>query len=181
MSVPLFILGTLTDGDNHPYQIKKNLLDVLPVEKLSEGKFYYNFESLHKKGYIEPIETIHRDNRPNKTMYRITKTGRTYLEEEIYHSFQTKTHMQDLYIAIYLLKYVDPIKVAFLLEDSIQQEKKKWEKNRQFNPAVEAQFDLLDEKTKEAVRLIGEHAFKNAYFNIEWMEKLLVFIKNYAS
>jgi len=98
MSLSLFILGTLAEQNNHPYQIKKYLLDVLPVGKLSEGKFYYNFESLQKKGYIKPVRTDKIENRPSKTTYAITAEGREHLEQSIYDSFRNHADVTDLYI-----------------------------------------------------------------------------------
>src|SRR3954451_627434 len=109
MSLPLFILGSLANESSSPYQLKKALLDVIPI-KISEGKFYYNFEALQKKGLIEPIETIQIVNRPNKTMYGITLGGRQFLEREIYNSFKKVSKIEDLYISIYLLQNIDPVK-----------------------------------------------------------------------
>jgi len=85
--------------------------------------FYYNFETLQKKGFIEPVETIHIENRPNKTLYTITDEGRQYLEQEIYNNFKKFSNIEDLYISIYLLKYINPVKAAIYLEDSINEEK----------------------------------------------------------
>ncbi|WP_050614440.1 PadR family transcriptional regulator [Bacillus testis] len=176
MSIRLFILGTLAKGNNYPYMIKKKLLDALPINNLtgmSEGKFYYNFEALQKKGLIESVEIIHEKNRPDKTLYTITKSGRQALELDIYDSFKSLTNIQDLYISIYLLDFVDPAKAAFLFEDTIQKEKQRWQ---EYSALREQENDkLCDEK----VQFISDHAFSNSAFNIQWMEKLLKLIQTY--
>lgn len=179
MSLSLYILGSLAHEDSHPYKLKKRLLDVLPIDKMSEGKYYYNFEALQKKGLIEPVETIQKENRPNKTLYRITQKGRKFLEQEIYNSFKNVSKLEDLYISIYLLKYIDPVKAAFFLEDAIKQEKKRWAEYREAknNEELKKSFDLLDEKQQKSVQFISEHAFSQADQNIRWMEKLLTFLK----
>jgi DNA-binding PadR family transcriptional regulator len=174
MSLSLFILGSLANESSSPYQLKKALLDVIPI-KISEGKFYYNFEALQKKGLIEPVETIQIVNRPNKTMYGITQEGRRFLEQEVYNSFKKVSKIEDLYISIYLIKYIDPAKAAFLLEETIKQEKNRWAKYKE----AKVRIELLDEKQLRAVQFISEHAFSQSEHNIHWMEKLLTFLKRF--
>ncbi|MBM7651410.1 PadR family transcriptional regulator [Neobacillus cucumis] len=174
MSLSLFILGSLANENSNPYQLKKALLDVIPI-KISEGKFYYNFEALQKKGLIEPVKSIQIVNRPNKTMYGITSEGRRFLEQEIYNSFKKVSKIEDLYITIYLLQYVDPVKAAFYLEETIKKEKNRWDEYKQ----AKIRMEYLDEKQKTAVRFISEHAFSQSEHNIHWMEKLLTFIKRF--
>ncbi|WP_026559205.1 PadR family transcriptional regulator [Bacillus sp. J37] len=179
MSVSLFILGSLADENSHPYKLKKDLLDALPINRMSEGKFYYNFEALQKKGYIEPVETIQIENRPNKTFYKITKIGREFLEQEIYQSFKEVSNLKDLYISIYLIKFIDHLKAVFLLEDAINQEKKRWAEYRESKNSekIKKRIERLDDKQKKAVHFISEHAFSQSEENIRWMEKLLSFLK----
>lgn len=180
MTLSLFILGSLADENSHPYKLKKQLLDTIPIDKISEGKFYYNFETLQKKGFIEPAETIQIENRPNKTQYKITKDGKEYLEREIYNNFKKFSKMEDLYISIYLLKYIDPHKAAIFLEDTIIQEKKRWAEYREAynNEELLRQYQLLEEKQKKSIEFISEHAFSQSEQNIQWMEKLLTFLKS---
>jgi DNA-binding PadR family transcriptional regulator len=180
MSLSLFILGSLADENSHPYKLKKKLFDALPINKVSEGKFYYNFEMLQKKGLIEPVETIQKENRPSITMYGITLDGRRFLEQEIYNSFKNVSKIEDLYISIYLLKYINPVKAAFFLEDAIEQESKRWSEYREAknNEELIKQFEEnLDEKQQKALHFISEHAFSQSEHNIHWMEKLLTFIE----
>jgi DNA-binding PadR family transcriptional regulator len=179
LSLSLFILGSLAEETSHPYKLKKALLDALPVQNMSEGKFYYNFEALQKKGLIEPVETVHKENRPNKTLYKITEDGREFLEEEIYRSFKKGSKVEDLYISIYLVKYINPEKAAIFLEDAIKQEKQKWAHYREVrqNEEMQKQFATLDVKQQRAVEFISDHAFKQADENIRWMENLLTFLK----
>ena len=179
MSLALFILGSLIDENSNPYKLKKELHDALPVIKMSEGKFYYNFEALQKKGFIEPVGVIEKENRPNKTLYGITKGGREFLEGEIYNNFKKLSKIEDLYTSIYLLKYVDPAKAAIFLEDNIEEEKKRWVdyKEANQNEELRKRLDLLNGNQQMAVQFISEHAFDQADQNIRWMEKLLSFLK----
>ncbi len=178
MSIALFILGSLADKENHPYGLKKILLNTIPIEKLSEGKFYYNFDSLKKKGFIEPVKIIQIENRPNKTLYKITLDGRDFLEQEICNSFKNISKFEDLYISIYLLKYIDSLKVAFILEDTIKQEKKRLSeyKRKKENEEITKHLPFIDDEQLKAVEFISEHALSKIQHNICWMENLLAFI-----
>jgi DNA-binding PadR family transcriptional regulator len=180
MSLSLFILGSLANENSNPYQLKKALLDVIPIT-ISEGKFYYNFEALQKKGLIEPVETIKIVNRPNKTLYGITQDGRSYLEQEIYNSFKKVSKIEELYISIYLLKFIDPVKAAFFLEETIKKEKNQWDEFKRAKDQEEfkERMELLDEEQQRAVQFISEHAFSQSEHNIYWMEKLLDYLKRF--
>lgn len=181
MSISLYILGSLVNGNSHPYKMKREFLDLVPGVKISEGKFYYNLESLVKKGYIEAVESVHIENRPNKTIYSITKEGKEHLEQEIYNSFKKGTTIKELYVAIYLMKFIDPMKASVFLEESIQREKKRWNQYKEAAENIEEfnkQHEVLDEKTKQSVRFITECAFSQSDLNLQWMEKLLELLKH---
>jgi hypothetical protein len=77
------------------------------------------------------------------------------------------------------LKYIDPVKAAFFLEDAIKQEKKRWAQYRETKnkEEIKKHLALLGEKQQKSVQFISEHAFSQAEQNIRWMEKLLTFLK----
>ncbi|MFS0868349.1 PadR family transcriptional regulator [Paenibacillus xylanilyticus] len=171
MSIQIFILGSLSEGNCYPYDIKKKIgkhLDQTDA-KITEGTIYYNFEVLHKKGLIEKIETIQSENRPDKTMYGITEKGRLALEDSIYKVFQKFTNVQSLYAALVNLDKVDNQKIAYLIEDIIVKLRKKIEYIEQQKPEQsDANEDLMD-----ALWLMRDHAYQTIQSNIDWLQKLL--------
>ncbi|MGR5874238.1 hypothetical protein ACT7DH_05995 [Bacillus pacificus] len=40
--------------------------------KITKGSLYYTFEQLEKKGFIEVVDIIRNEQRPNGTIYGIT-------------------------------------------------------------------------------------------------------------
>nr|WP_295972971.1 PadR family transcriptional regulator [uncultured Bacillus sp.] len=177
MSLSLFILGNLAEERCHPYKLKKQLLEVLAFNKMSEGKFYHNFEVLQRKGLIEPVETVQEDHRPNKTLYGITSAGRKYLEEEIYNSFKKISKIEELYISLFLLKYIDPAKAAFFLEDTIRQEEKNLdERERKHQEAIAKRIESLDAGQRKSVEFIRELKSIQSKQNIQLMKKVLTFL-----
>jgi DNA-binding PadR family transcriptional regulator len=180
LSIRLYILGTLAKGSTHPYMIKKKLIQSMPSTTFSEGKFYYNFEVLQNKKYIEAVEVIQEGNRPEKTLYAITEEGLSYLEQEIYNSFKKSIKVQDLYISIYLLEFIDNNKAAHILEAAIHKEKKRMEKVEELkanHPAID-EFESFSKKKQAAVRFIADHSYHVHQLNMEWLEKLLLMIKS---
>ncbi|WP_407270438.1 PadR family transcriptional regulator [Radiobacillus sp. PE A8.2] len=180
MSIRLYILGILAISNDHPYQIKKKLVRALPNSQFSEGKFYYNFEALQKKGHIEAVEVVQEGKRPDKTLYAITTDGRKALEQGIYDSFKNTVILRELYISIYLLQFVDRQKVATILEDTITKEKQRLQQVKERNQNNEKFLEgyvKLNEQTKQSLDFIYDHSFNNADFNISWLEKLLEFVK----
>jgi hypothetical protein len=111
-------------------------------------------------------------------LYKITRDGREFLEQEICNSFKNISNFEDLYISIYLLKYIDSLKVAFILEDTIKQEKKRLSeyKRKKEDEEITKHLPFIDDEQLKAVEFISEHALSKIQHNIRWMENLLAFI-----
>ncbi|MCQ6562372.1 PadR family transcriptional regulator [Paenibacillus mendelii] len=173
MSLQIFILGMLCEDYHHPYDIKKMFkrIKLEEVLKISDGTLYYNFDVLLKKQYIEKIEIIRDEHRPDKTTYGITDKGREALQQEIYNSFKRFTDIKSLYAPLTFLKHADKDKISFLLEESIEKLRKKINKNHDG-------WNSLLQKPQETVQFIYEHALNRMELDAQWLEKLLTWIRS---
>ena len=92
MSMKLAILGLL-EGDHHPYEIRIKMKDrgMDQYTKLQMGSLYYAVDRLAEDGYIEAVETIQSDSRPDKTIYRITDAGRKLLAAQEIQGHRART------------------------------------------------------------------------------------------
>lgn len=178
MSIQIFILGTLSEEQCHPYDIKKRILKHLDQTdaKVTEGTIYYNFEVLLKKGLIEKIEIIQTDNRPDKTTYGITEKGRDALQEGIYAAFQKFTNVQSLYAALVNLDKVDLHKIAYLIEDILRKLEKRIAYIERDRPEIE-EFEV---DLKETLLLMKDHAYHSIQNDITWLQKLLHHVQSRA-
>ncbi|GAA4066299.1 MULTISPECIES: PadR family transcriptional regulator [Actinomadura] len=74
----LTVLRMLCDGPMHPYEmqqrIRKHAYD--HAVKVTHGALYNSVERLAGQGLIEPVQTSREGRRPERTVYRITDTGR---------------------------------------------------------------------------------------------------------
>ncbi|AIQ31596.1 hypothetical protein P40081_28210 [Paenibacillus sp. FSL P4-0081] len=174
MSLQIFILGILSEGEHHPYDLKKQVLKPLDNSfPINDGTLYYNFEVLLKKGLIQKIKVEQTDNRPEKTTYGITEKGRETLVEEIYSAFQNLTNFTSLYSSLFFLDKVDSRKLAYLIEDAIE----RLNRRKLLIENGDSELSNIPDSKKFSVRLISEHAHQSVQNDIALLHKLLLEVK----
>ncbi|MFF2908288.1 PadR family transcriptional regulator [Paenibacillus sp. NPDC057934] len=176
MSLQIFILGMLSEGEHHPYDIKKNLKPLDNTVSINDGTLYYNFEVLLKKGLIKKLKVVQTDNRPEKTTYGITDKGRLMLEEEIYDVFKNFSDIRSLYSSLLFLDKVDPHKLAYVIEEAIEKLNKKVSLIEGTDPALA----IIPVERREAVSLIMDHANQTYHKDIDWLHKVLTTVRERA-
>ncbi|MEK3899595.1 MULTISPECIES: PadR family transcriptional regulator [unclassified Paenibacillus] len=124
MPMKLAILGLLLERDMHPYEItlvmKERSMD--RVIKMQTGSLYYAVDKLAAGGHIEAVEIIHSPDRPDKTIYRITDKGKTFMEQLILQQIRKSDPMyHPVQIALSLTHLIDQEKVESLLEERIRE------------------------------------------------------------
>ncbi|MEK4922670.1 helix-turn-helix transcriptional regulator [Cytobacillus sp. FSL R5-0569] len=170
MSIQIFILSKLMEGNDYPYNIKKLISDPIPLDKIrgiTESKLYYHFESLAKQGLIEVVEVIKEVKRPDRQVYRITEKGRLELPNKIYKVFTNANTVNEMILGITNLKYVDSTIVIQILE-------KKLEGIR----AIEESRIVLEgqpnvDRQEPAYRFMNDYFSESLQSNIYWLKKLI--------
>ena len=123
MPIQIYILSKLIEDNTYPYKLKKQLSEPIPFDQLgglTESKLYYHFDSLAKKGFIEPVEIIKEENRPDKQVFTITAKGREELPKKIYKLFETATTITEMLIGLVNMKYVNRDRVVQILEKKLK-------------------------------------------------------------
>lgn len=123
LSIRLSILGLLMEQDMHPYEIrtrmKKRFLDQQGRFKI--GSLYYAVDQLKKQEYIEAVETIQSEVRPERTVYRITGNGRVYFHQLLLDRFrEASPDYHPLYIALVFAGKGDQDMIAAILQERIR-------------------------------------------------------------
>ncbi|MBA9085887.1 DNA-binding PadR family transcriptional regulator [Fontibacillus solani] len=123
LSIRLSILGLLLEENLHPYEIslrmKERFLDQKGQFKI--GSLYYAVDQLEKQAYIEAVETIRSENRPDKTVFRITDKGRTYFHKLLIERLRdTEPPYHPMYIALVFAGKGDQRDIAQILKERIQ-------------------------------------------------------------
>jgi len=77
----LSILQLLDERPMHPYELASTMRNRHQDEfiRLNFGSLYHTVESLERNGWIVPAEREREGGRPERTIYRLTKTGREVL------------------------------------------------------------------------------------------------------
>ena len=174
MSIQIFILSKLMEDNNYPYKLKKQLSEPIPLDELgglTESKLYYHFDSLAKRGLIEPVEIIKEEHRPDKQVFAITDKGREALPKLIYKMFEQAEGIKDMVVGLANMKYVDRNKIAEILEKKLKTIKDGWEQLSRFE-------HVETDKESETIRefLSGYLSTKTEH-TIEWLERLIIHIK----
>lgn len=81
MSTGHLVLGLLSRGKQHGYDLKKVHDDRFPTAKpLAYGQVYATLERLHRQGLVEAV-AVQRVDGPDRTVYAVTDAGRAALQD----------------------------------------------------------------------------------------------------
>ena len=110
MDARLLVLGVLHRGDFHPYEIKRRL-EAAMVEcyvDVDVGTLYYAVRKLEKDGFIAEVARERVARGGMRTIYRITRTGRTEFRNGLHAQFDVEGPVsQTLYGALLFLHLAD--------------------------------------------------------------------------
>jgi len=78
-------LAVLVEGAVHPYELHQVLLHRATdrLVKVRPGSLYHTVDRLHRDGLIRAVGTGRAGNRPERTTYEITATGREALSDAL--------------------------------------------------------------------------------------------------
>ena len=176
MTIQIFILSKLMEKNTYPYLLKKELSKPIPYDKMSdltESKLYYHFEKLSKKGFIEIVETIKEEHRPDKQVFKITEQGKQILPNMMYKLFENANEIEEIYVGIAYLKYIDHRKVVNILESKVQDFKYNLDQSKEFLKNYETVS-----KNEELLNFMWDYFNTKTTYKINFLEKIIEAIKN---
>ncbi|RIM47426.1 PadR family transcriptional regulator, partial [Staphylococcus cohnii] len=159
-----------------PYLLKKQLSEPIPFDKMSgltESKLYYNFEALSKKGLVEIVETIKEENRPDKQVFQITEKGKQTLPKLIYKLFENAKEINEMYVGIAYLKFVDKQKVINILESKVQDYKQMLIQSKEIKYKIQ-----VTTENEGLLNFMSDHFNTKTNNTIHFLEKLITLIEN---
>lgn len=177
MSIQIYILSKLIEGNNYPYELKRQLSEPIPFDEftgLTESKLYYHFDSLAKKGLIEVVEIVKEEHRPDKQVFAITEKGRKELPKKIYKLFESTTEINEMMVGLVNLKHVDRDRIVDTLEEKLQKHKEKWELIRESASQLK-----VDDSKKGLVDFISDYSISKSKQTEHWLEELIERIQNH--
>lgn len=113
------VLGSLGERSMHPYEIS-TMLRTRGKDgsiKLNYGSLYSVVAALEKHGFIEAVETVRDGNRPERTVYAITESGRLEFDDWLAELLGTpEKEFSQLEAGLAYLPAFPPDRVVGLLE-----------------------------------------------------------------
>ncbi|WP_110945296.1 PadR family transcriptional regulator [Paenibacillus phocaensis] len=169
LAIRLCILGLLLEEDQHPYEmlirIRDRFLDQHGNFKI--GSLYYAVDQLAKAAYIETVETIQNEGRPDKTVYRITDKGREHFHKLLIDRFQEEVSAyHPLHVALVFAKYGDRDKVTALLQARIR------EAEHQVNLSYQVYEEHRGVVPRSVLHLMAGR-YEHARIELTWLRRLL--------
>lgn len=125
MSMKLMVLGLLMEQDRHPYEMRQVIQNRNwdHAFKLRDGSLYYAVDQLRESGLIETVEVVPvpGENRPDKTIYRITEAGRERFMELFYAQLEQPAHPQHpMMMAMPFLRHGSQALIAEIAERQLE-------------------------------------------------------------
>jgi DNA-binding PadR family transcriptional regulator len=116
----LAVLSLLTERPMHPYEMSSVMREreLSAVIKLSQSSLYSIIETLHREGWIEPVETQREGRYPERTIYTTTDAGRVELIDWLRSLIrQPATEYTQFAAGLAFLGHLSPTEAATLLEE----------------------------------------------------------------
>ena len=115
----LAVLAHLVMGPMHPYELGKQLKDTGKDRniKFNRGSLYMVVEQLRKAGFVAEQETVKDTQRPERTIYALTDTGRDELHDWMRELVRDPAHEYPQFgVALSLISVLDPVESVELLK-----------------------------------------------------------------
>ncbi|HZF26385.1 MAG TPA: PadR family transcriptional regulator [Steroidobacteraceae bacterium] len=139
MKAQLLVLGALHRGAMHPYEIRRRLKAAL-VECYTDvdvGTLYYCVRQLASAGEIEVHGTEKVARGGERTIYRITRSGRARLRALLVEQFAaTGTTASSLYSALLFLHLADLPAVAAALRERLARQESALQETRSIRKRI---------------------------------------------
>ncbi|MBY0596929.1 PadR family transcriptional regulator [Bacillus bingmayongensis] len=168
MSMKLVILGLLLEGDKHPYEvqhtIKERQMDC--YIKYAKGSLYYAFEQLEKQEAIAVTSVVRDTNRPDKTIFHITETGKNLFQTLLLKQFEAKNQIyKPIYSALSFAHFGDEKAIIPILE-------KKRDDTIQYLHTMQSIYDHSKATIPRAQLYILKSVIEHITVELRWLNEL---------
>lgn len=180
----LAVLAHLVMGPMHPYELGKQLKDTGKDRniKFNRGSLYMVVEQLLKAGFIAEQETVKDTQRPERTIYALTDTGREEMHDWMRELLRDPAHEYPRFgVALSLIAVLDPAEAVDLLHTRSDALKKDLDETRAmvakatgdgvqwiFLVEEEYRMSLVEAELRLVEKLTGELA--KAEYQQSWRE-----------
>ena len=160
MSVAHLLLGVLSEGPAHGYDLKRVHDERFPGAKpLAFGQVYAALAKLEKDGLVEVVETL-RDGGPERTTYAVTPLGREELATWLATAERAGPYPADDLVR----KTVTALRLGADAAGFLARQR------AVHLAAMKDQLQLQDSTTDTAARIVIDHAVSHLDAELRWLE-----------
>lgn len=165
----LAVLSVVVERPMHPYEMASVLTarDKDQDMEIKWGTLYRVVQNLEKHGFLEPSPTERHGGRPERTVYRITETGREELTDWARELVSTpETEHPRFRAGLSVMSILRPDDVTRLLEARV----------RQIAEQIESKQGALDNHSNDVPRLFlieDEYDLAMRRAELDWTRSLL--------
>ena len=158
----LLILGVLLEGRMHGYRLNEYVAHVMGMYiDVKKSTLYYALEKLETGGYI--IKKLEREGRrPERGVYEITETGKTYFLELL------REHLKN-YNRAY---FADDIGIVFMHQLPSKEIRQLLEEKREIMQGILQQFQTHSEHG-EQLQYVISHSVAHLEADLHWLDGVL--------
>jgi DNA-binding PadR family transcriptional regulator len=168
MSMKLAILGLLMEGDSHTYELRQMMKEraMHNYIKIQDGSLYYAMDQLSKAGYVNTVEVINDSNRPDRTVYSISETGKVKFHELLLKQMELPDRfMSPLHIALVFARHGHDDQISVILQKKI----------KQCEDNINMFWDLYEEHIPIVPRSVLHMmygSYEQAVVELKWLKRL---------
>jgi DNA-binding PadR family transcriptional regulator len=171
----LILLGILSEFPKpiHGYEIKKviNQWAIGEFAEISFGSIYYNLEKMEKEGLLSSRKEKVSE-RPERTLYHITKIGKTKLIEMVRKNFfEIQSIRYPLDVGLLFMPILSKSEIIEAFDKRIQYIQKS---NKEHKGLVE----MLKEKIPFFAIYIIKHHYAHLDAELKWLQELKEEVEN---
>ena len=160
MSVAHVLLGVLSEGPAHGYDLKRIHDERFPgARPLAFGQVYAALAKLEKDGLVEVAETL-RDGGPERTTYAITPLGREELDTWLATAERAGPYPADDLVR----KTVTALRLGADAAGFLARQR------AVHLAAMKHQLQLQDSTTDTAARIVIDHTVSHLDAELRWLE-----------
>lgn len=180
MSVPLVILGLLSERPRHGYELRQEVERRLYATyiNLSGGSLYYNLSQLERAGHVEKAWAEQKGRYPTRQVYQLTPAGREHLSTELRRLLFDTDNREKLFdpinTALAFGHFIEPPELRAALATQL-----KWAQERVEWVAEQQEYWRTQSIPFPQSKII-EHGLQHFKAEIVWLEKFVQDLDEHA-
>jgi DNA-binding PadR family transcriptional regulator len=156
------------EANSHPYEMRQKMKErhMLHYIKMQEGSLYYAINQLTKSGDVEPVKTEKEGGRPDRTVYKITESGKALFQDMLVDQLAGKAAMfHPMYAALPFAWNGDQERIHKVLLEKLKEQRERVK-------TMEQVYLEHIQTVPRSVLHMMKGQWEHAIVELRWLERL---------